>query len=131
MDKQKFLTTTVSFLEHNLLPGLRESLGRYADFILGGVLMATVPKKFHEFAPMLKGLGLMNDCEEIDVDALATFLTGGFERTPELIISPRELLGFKFENPLVNQLLPGNIRFTRAEADEFINLLKSVSKSIL
>ena len=126
MDRQKFLTTTVSFLEHNLLPGLREKMGGFADFVLGGVLVATVPKKFNEYTPMLKGLGLVNDCDEVDVEALSTFLTGGFSRTPELIISPRELLGFKFDNPLINQYLPGNIRFTKAEADEYINLLKSV-----
>ena len=37
-------------------------------------------------------------------------------------LNPNELLNLKFDNPLVNQFLRGNMVFTKAESDEFIAL---------
>lgn len=126
MDKQKFLTTTVSFLESNLLPGLRDSYGSWVEFALGGLLATSSHKMWDKFEPMMKDFGFVNEYGEVDIAALEAFINGGFSKVPELRFSPRELLGFKFDNPLINKIIDGNMVFTKAEADEYLNLLKSV-----
>lgn len=125
MDKQRFLTTTVSFLEGNLLPGLRAQYGNMADFVLGGFLALNSHNIYNKYEPILKELGLADDCGNIKVDILEKFVQGGFEKVPEISFSPRQILGLKFDNPLINKFVDGQITFTKEEITEFIQLLKS------
>ena len=125
MDKQKFLTTTVSFLENNLLPGLRAEYGNMADFVLGGFLALNSQRMYNQFEPMLKEFGIADEVGNIKLEILEKFVAGGFEKVPEISFTPRQILGLKFDNPLINKFVDGNIKFTKEEIAEFINLLKS------
>ncbi len=125
MDKQRFLTTAVSFLEGNLLPGLRAQYGNMADFVLGGFLALNSHKIWNRAEPMLQEFGMIDDNGNVKIDVLEKFLQGGFEKVPEISFSPRQIFGFKFDNPLINKFVDGNINFTKEEITEFIQLLKS------
>lgn len=128
MKLEKFMTVATSFLEKNLTPGLTAQYGSLAEWLFGGALALLSPiirQQILRYADLLKSLGIMNDVGDVDISALENFMNGAFAKTPTLRINPKDLLNFKFDNPLVNQFLQGEMVFTREEANEFINLLKS------
>jgi hypothetical protein len=127
MKLDNFMTVAVSFLEQNLAPGLTKEYGGFAQWCLGGslaLLSPTIKQRILNNADMLRSLGVMDEENNINISAFESFLNGAFSKTPELRLNPRELLNLRFDNPLVNKLIKGNMVFTKAEADEFISLLK-------
>lgn len=74
---------------------------------------------------LLKSLGIMNESNDIDIAALEKFMNGAFAKTPTLRMNPKELLNLKFQNPLLDKFLQGELVFTKEEGEEFIQLLKS------
>ena len=128
MKLENFMTVATSFLEQNLTPGLTAQYGDLAQWIFGGALALLSPSVKQQIlnnANLLKSLGIMNENNDIDLAALEKFMNGAFAKTPTLRMNPKELLNLKFDNPLVNKFLQGEIVFTKAEADEFINMLKN------
>lgn len=123
-----FLVILTSFLESNLGPGLEKHLGGMASWLMGGVMAGLsrgVTAKITENSELLKMLGIMDKDGDIDIDGVEEFLKGAFEKSPELRIDPRELLNLKFQNPLLDNLLDGEIVFRPDEGKEFIELLRS------
>lgn len=123
-----FLVVLTSFLESNLGPGLEKHLGGMASWLLGGVMTGLsrgVAQKINENADMLKLMGVMDKDGNISVEGIEEFLSGAFAKSPELRIDPKHLLGLKFDNPLVNNLLDGEIVFREEEAQELITMLKN------
>ena len=74
---------------------------------------------------VLKMLGMLNTDGIVFIDGVEEFLEGAFEKSPELRIDPKSILGLKFDNPLVNNLLDGEMVFHPEEAKEFISMLRS------
>ena len=128
MTVKDFLVVFASFLEKNLSPGLEEMFGSYSSWIMGGVvavLSRGVVAKVEENSAMLKKLGIMNADGSISIDGVDEFLQGAFAKSPELRIDPKKLLGLKFDNPLVSNLLDGEMVFRPEEAREFISMLRN------
>lgn len=128
MKLENFMIVTTSFLEKNLTPGLTAQYGSLAEWFFGGALALLSPmirQKISSNVDMFKSLGVMNEFGDIDIAAVENFMNGAFSKTPTLRINPKDLLNLKFDNPLVNQFLQGEMVFTKEEADEFISLLKS------
>ena len=128
MKLENFMTVATSFLEQNLTPGLTAQYGDFAQWIFGGalaLLSPSVKRLMLDNSDLLKSLGIMDEANNINIEALANFMNGAFAKTPTLRMNPKELLNLKFDNPLVNKFLQGEIVFTKAEADEFINMLKN------
>lgn len=128
MTVKDFLVVFASFLEKNLSPGLEEMFGSYSSWIMGGVvavLSRGVVAKVEENSAMLKKLGIMNADGSISIDGVESFLQGAFEKSPELRIDPKKLLGLKFDNPLLSNLLDGEMVFRPEEAQEFIAMLRN------
>ena len=74
---------------------------------------------------MFRSIGVMDEANNINIAALECFLNGAFAKTPTLRINPKELLNLKFDNPLINKFIQGNLVFTKEEGEEFIQLLKA------
>lgn len=128
MKLDNFMTVATSFLEQNLTPGLTAQYGDLAEWIFGGalaILSPSIKQRILSNGPLFQKLGIMDEANNINIEALATFMNGAFTKTPTLRMNPKELLNLKFDNPLVNKFLQGEIVFTKAEADEFINMLKN------
>lgn len=128
MTVKDFLVVFASFLEKNLSPGLEDMFGSYSSWIMGGVMAVLsrgVVAKVEENSAMLKMLGIMNADGSISIDGVEEFLQGAFAKSPELRIDPKKLLGLKFDNPLVNNLLDGEMVFRPEEAREFISMLRN------
>lgn len=127
MTVNDFLVVMASFLEGNLGPGLEKHLGGFAPWVMGGVMAGVsrgVAQKINENSDILKMMGIMDQNGNISVDGVEEFLSGAFEKSPELRIDPKQLLGLKFDNPLINNLLDGEIVFRKEEAQELISMLK-------
>ena len=128
MKLDNFMTVATSFLEQNLTPGLTSQYGDFAQWIFGGALVLLNPalkRKILSNADLLKSLGIMNESNDIDIAALEKFMNGAFAKTPTLRMNPKELLNLKFQNPLLDKFLQGELVFTKEEGEEFIQLLKS------
>ena len=128
MKLDNFMTVATSFLEQNLTPGLTSQYGDLAQWIFGGALVLLNPalkRKILSNADLLKSLGIMNESNDIDIAALEKFMNGAFAKTPTLRMNPKELLNLKFQNPLLDKFLHGELVFTKEEGEEFIQLLKS------
>lgn len=128
MTVKEFLVVFTNFLEKNLSPGLNESFGSYSSWIMGGIMAGLsrgVVNKINENADVLKMLGMLNSDGTVSIDGIEEFLEGAFEKSPELRIDPKSILGLKFDNPLVNNILDGEMVFRPEEAKEFISMLRS------
>lgn len=128
MTVKDFLVVLTSFLEGNLGPGIENYLGGAAPWILGGVMAGIsrgIAAKVNENAELLKMLGIMSEDGNISIDGVEEFLEGAFEKSPELRIDPKKVIGLKFDNPLLNSILDGEIVFRPDEGKEFIELLRS------
>ena len=128
MKLDNFMTVATSFLEQNLTPGLTSQYGDLAQWIFGGALVLLNPalkRKILSNADLLKSLGIMNESNDIDIAALEKFMNGAFAKTPTLRMNPKELLNLKFQHPLLDKFLHGELVFTKEEGEEFIQLLKS------
>lgn len=128
MKLDNFMTVATSFLEQNLTPGLTSQYGDLAQWVFGGALVLLNPalkRKILSNADLLKSLGIMNESNDIDIAALEKFMNGAFAKTPTLRMNPKELLNMKFQNPLLDKFLQGELVFTKEEGEEFIQLLKS------
>lgn len=128
MKLDNFMTVATSFLEQNLTPGLTSQYGDLAQWVFGGALVLLNPalkRKILSNADLLKSLGIMNESNDIDIAALEKFMNGAFAKTPTLRMNPKELLNLKFQNPLLDKFLQGELVFTKEEGEEFIQLLKS------
>lgn len=128
MKLENFMTVATSFLEQNLAPGLTAQYGDFAQWIFGGALALLSPavkQRILNNADLLKSLGIMNESNDIDIAALEKFMNGAFSKTPTLRMNPKELLNLKFQNPLLDKFLQGELVFTKEEGEEFIQLLKS------
>lgn len=128
MTVKDFLVVMASFLESNLGPGLESHLGSFAPWVMGGVMAGVsrdVAQKINENADILKMMGIMDQTGNISVEGVEEFLSGAFAKSPELRIDPKQLLGLKFDNPLIKGLLDGEIVFRKEEAQELISMLKN------
>lgn len=128
MTVKDFLVVLTSFLEGNLGPGLENHLGGAAPWILGGVMAGVsrgVAAKVNENSELLKMLGIMSEDGNINIDGVEEFLEGAFQKSPELRIDPKKVIGLKFDNPLLNNILDGEIVFRPEEGKEFISMLKN------
>ena len=128
MKLESFMTVAVSFLEQNLAPGLIAEYGNIAQWVLGGALALLSPairQRIMQNGDMFRSLGIIDADNNVNINSLECFLNGAFEKTPELRINPKEFLNLKFDNPLVNKFLQGNLVFTKSESTEFISMLKN------
>jgi hypothetical protein len=128
MTVNDFLVVMASFLEGNLGPGLEKHLGGFAPWVMGGVMAGVsrgVAQKINENSDILKMMGVMDKDGNISVEGIEEFLSGAFAKSPELRIDPKQILGLKFDNPLANSLLDGEIVFRKEEAQELITMLKN------
>jgi hypothetical protein len=93
--------------------------------LINGALRASRKKLNIQIADnaMLKAIGIVQDNGEIDQESLRDFFDGVFEGRENLPVSLADLLKTATGISSDSELLQDTIKFTRADADRFLDLL--------
>jgi hypothetical protein len=93
--------------------------------LINGALRASRKKINIQIADnaMLKAIGIVQDNGEIDQESLRDFFDGVFEGRENLPVSLADLLKTATGISSDSELLQDTIKFTRADADRFLDLL--------
>lgn len=77
---------------------------------------------------LLKSLGIIDENSSVNVDNIKIFLDSAFNAQKELVINPKEILGLKYSNPLIDPYLDNDITFRKEDADRFIETITNNTK---
>lgn len=113
------------FLKMEVVPVVSGG-SEFTAAIINGALRAGKKKLTAKLAdnPLLQATGIVNSQGVIDQESFAEFADGMFDGKDSISISLAEMIKFATGVESASPLLEGKLKFTRSDADKFLELLK-------
>lgn len=113
------------FLKTEVVPVIAGD-SEFAAAIINGALRAGKKKLTAKLAdnPLIQATGIINAQGAVDQESFAAFADGMFDNKDAVSISLAEMVKFATGIESDSPLLEGKLKFTRSDADKFLELLK-------
>ena len=118
----KVSEAVIEYMRVQLIPNIAGE-SEFVEAILNGILR-TAKKKMDVPTDFLKGLGLVDGSGNANMESFKEFFDGVFEGREKVGVTFAELVSYALGVESSSPFLQGTISFTRADADEFLTLLK-------